>query len=101
MRLKRLGLIPSSKSLMAIYGITLYMVLLVGMCPQWSTVEMQQYIDISPYCGTLGSDTHLSRIDILIHQCINIKTVYLYIQYFVTDVVVVYYGCQFYSSTTI
>ena len=30
-----------------------------------------------------------------------IKTVYLYVQYFMTDAVVVYYGCQFYSSATI
>ena len=71
---------------------------------------MQQYIDISSYCDTLGSDTvsmHICRIDILniviilLYRCINIKTVYLYIQYFMTDAVVVYYGCQFYSSATI
>ena len=48
-------------------------------------------------------DTYLDRIDILnivIHRCINIRTVYLYIQYFMTDAIVVYYGCQFYSSAT-
>ena len=46
-------------------------------------VEIQQCIDILLYCD------------------IYIKTVYLYIQYFMTDAVVVYYGCQFYSSATI
>ena len=49
-------------------------------------IEMQQYTDIS---------------NIVIYQCINIKTVYLYIQYFMTDAVVVYYGCQLYSSVNI
>ena len=29
---------------------------------------------------------------IMIHRYIDIKTVYLYIQYFLTDAVVVYYG---------
>ena len=69
---------------------------------------MQQYIDISPYRDILGSDTVLIYIkvvsillSIVIYRCINIKTVYLYIQYFMTDAVVVYYGCQFYGSTTI
>ena len=38
--------------------------------------------------------------DIRIDVHIDIKTVYLYIQYFMTDAVVVYYGCQFYSSVT-
>ena len=34
----------------------------------------------------------------MIHQCIDINTVYLYIQYFMTDTVVVYYGCQVYIA---
>ena len=69
---------------------------------------MQQYIYISPYCYTLGSvitvSTHLGHIDILnivTYRCIDINTVHLYIQYFMTDAVVVYYDCLFYSSVTI
>ena len=67
----------------------------------WVIIEMQQYINISPYRDTLGSDTHLGHIDIsniVTYRCINIKTVY--VQYFMTDAVVVYCGCQFYSSAT-
>ena len=58
---------------------------------------MQQYINISPYRDTSVILYHLSHIDIssiVIYRCINIKTVYLYVQYFMTDAVVVYYGCQ-------
>ena len=72
---------------------------------------MQQYIDISPYRDTLGGDT----VSIHIISCIDtyieyrdismyrsdIQTVYLYIQYFMIDALVVYCGCQFYSSVTI
>ena len=71
---------------------------------------MQQYIDISPYCDILGMilyqytiNTHFSCINtsnIMIYQCINIKIVYIYIQYFMTDAAVVCYGCYFYSSAT-
>ena len=60
---------------------------------------MQQYIDISPYRDILGMilyqytiDTHFSCINtsnIMIYQCIDIKIVYIYIQYFMTDAVVV------------
>ena len=48
------------------------------------SLKMQRYIAIS---------SHLSCIDIsniVIYQCINNKTVYLYIQYFMTDAVAVY-----------
>ena len=57
---------------------------------------MQQYIDISPHHDTLGSDTvwihiHVVSIiiiisSIMIYQCINIKTLYFYVQ---TDAVAV------------
>ena len=64
-------------------------------------LQMQQYIDISPYRDILGMilyqytiDTHLSCINtsnIMIYQCIDIKIVYIYIQYFMTDAAVVCY----------
>ena len=60
---------------------------------------MQQYIDISPYRDILGMilyqytiDTHFSCINtsnIMIYQYIDIKIVYICIQYFMTDAVVV------------
>ena len=77
-------------------------------CMAYTTIlqklEMQQYIEILPYRDTLGSDTVLIHIKVMsiypMSQYNDIKTVYLYIQYFMTDAVVVYYGCQFYSSAT-
>ena len=71
-------------------------------------VEMQQYIDISPYRDALNSDTvsihiklyrYIEYRDILMYvlQCIDIQTVYVYVQYFMIDALVVYCGCQFYS----
>ena len=68
-------------------------------------VEMQQYIDISPYRDALNGDTvsihvklyrYIEYCDILM-QYIDIQTVYLCIQYFMIDALVVYCGCQFYS----
>ena len=50
------------------------------------TLEMQQYID---------------ALKIVIYRCIDIKAIYLYMQYFMTDAVAVYCGCQCYSSATI
>ena len=56
---------------------------------------MSPYQAVIPYLGCINIS------NIMIYRCINIKTVYLYIQYFMIDAVVVYYGCQFYSSATI
>ena len=64
---------------------------------------MQRYIDILPYRDPSGGDTVLIHIwIILIYRyidvllCIDIKNIklYLYVQYFITDAMVVYYGCQ-------
>ena len=63
-------------------------------------IEMQQYINISLYRDTLSSDT--ISIHIMLYQYIEYRdisvyrhqTVYLYI-------VVVHYGCEFYSSAII
>ena len=67
-------------------------------------VEMQQYIDISPYRDTLGSDTVSIHIKLYryidVSQCIDIQTVHLYVQYFMIDALVIYCGCQYYSSAT-
>ena len=49
------------------------------------TLEMQQYIDISPYHDTLFNIEYYNI------KIVRICTV-------LTDGVVVYYGCQFYSS---
>ena len=68
-----------------LFFIYVVIIMLVGVCMCMSVwvLDMQQYIDILPYCDALGSDTvsiyiHLGRIDIsniVIYQCINIKTV--------------------------
>ena len=57
-------------------------------CIRVCTLEMQQYIDISQYRDTLGSDTvSIYQIfDVSPSNCIHIHT---------TDAVVVHYGCKF------
>ena len=54
-----------------------------------------------PICIAVMWHTHLSCIDILNIMIYQTLTVYLYVQYVMTNAVVVYYGCQFYSSATI
>ena len=71
-----------------------YLLALSGTCG----IEMKNCIHTWLVSRVLGCN-NISNI--VIYQFIDIKTVYLYIQYFMIDAVVVYYGCQFYSSATI
>ena len=70
---------------------------------QYNFIIMIQYIGSDACC----IDTHLNHISIsnivipisMYHYVYDIQTVYLYIQYFMTDAV--YYGYQFYSIVLI
>ena len=72
-------------------------------------VTIYRYIVI--LCDTLGNDTELIHIRICCIDTyieyrdtyidVSLLRLYSYVQYFMTDAVVVYCGCQFYTSVTI
>ena len=77
-----------------------------------NTSEMQEYIDISPYRDTLGVILYryifklyryIEYCDISMYHSVSTFRLYTYMYsiIFMINALVVYCGCQFYSSATI